>query len=119
MRKTNFYKAIVKYPHSLCSVKHTYELQSDPLLYNNETCQSVCLYVGLRRSLSRPSLTQIKYQVTYQSVGLYVCLCHSLSRPSVTQLKYQIKTIPIIPGRSPGHTTALSTIIIIIIITFS
>ena len=66
VRKANFRTAIVKYPDSLCN-----ELQTDPLLYNNETCQSV---------------------------GLYVCLCHSLSRPSVSQLKYQETKIRTIYG---------------------
>ena len=90
MRMDNFDKAIVKHPHSLYTIKQTYELQSDPLLYNSETCQSVCLYVCLCQFLRRQTYELQSYSLIYndetcQSVGLYVYLCHFLSRPAVTQ----------------------------------
>jgi len=109
IRMDNFNKAIIKHPHSLYTIKQTYELQSNPLLYNSETCQSVCLYVYLCLFLNRQTYELQSDSLLYngetcQSVCLYVCPCHLLSRPSVTQLKYQIAVTPAIQMQEKSQT---------------
>ena len=100
MRMDNFDKAIVKHPHSLYTIKQTYKLQSDPLLYNSETCQSVCLYVCLCQFLRKQTYELQSDSLLYngetcQSVCLYVCPCHFFSRPAVTQHSMRLEENPI------------------------
>lgn len=112
MRRDNFDKAIIKHPHPLYTIKETYELQSDLLLYNSEICQSVCLYMCLCQILSRQTyelqLDSLLYiSETCQPVCLKVCPCHFLNRPSVTQLKYQVEKIRTIYGGMDEYLHAL------------
>ena len=65
MRKVNVDKCIVKHPQSLYTIKQIYELQLRSLLYNNGTCLSVCLHMCPCHFLSRPSITQLNYQVEH------------------------------------------------------
>ena len=53
-----FLKVTLKHKHSLYTVKKVCEPQLDSLLYNSETCQSVCLYVCPRHFVNRPAVTQ-------------------------------------------------------------
>ena len=91
LRSTHM-KASIMHPHSPYTIKHTYDLQSDFLLYNSETCQSVCRYMCLCQFSSGQkyelqSVSLLYNNETCQSVCLKVCTCHSLNRPSMTQLK--------------------------------
>ena len=58
MTSDYFVKVTLKHTQSLHTVKRVCEPQLDSLLYNSETCQSVCLYVCPRHFVNRPAVTQ-------------------------------------------------------------